>query len=154
MEREQLFPITVRFTKDAWDTIKEIADEKGMSQAEIVRMAVAGNLAQYLGSIKFIDQEQGAEIKRRVTELVDDVSGIRTALDRFGVYLNQIASKLNTGAEHGNGEVGNGEAGNGEAGIGEVERRNVFLTGSTLEMFIYRYELASKEVASLCRILG
>ena len=139
MERKPLLPITVRFTKDAWDAIKEIADEKGMSQAEIVRMAVTGNLAQYLGSIRFIDPEQGTEIKRRVTELVDDVSGIRTSLDRIGVHLNQIARGLNMDAKYGNGEGG---------------LENVFLTGMTLDMFLYRYELASKEVASLCRILG
>ena len=144
MERESLFPITVRFTKDKWEKIKKLADENGLSQAEIVRMAVSENLARYLGSIRFVDTEQGTEIKRRVTELVDDVSGIRTSLDRIGVHLNQIARRLNMETKYGNGEVGRGED----------ELGNVFLTGMTLDMFLYRYEEASKEVASLCRILA
>lgn len=111
-------------------------------------MAVAGNLARYLGNIKFIDPEQGTEIKRRVTELVDAVSGVRTEMNRISVNLNQIARQMNAAAKYGDGEAGNYEGGDGEAEFG-----NVFLTGMQLNMLMYRYELATEEVGILCHIL-
>lgn len=149
MDREPLLPITVRFAPDVYEAIREIASANGTSQAEIIRMAVAGNLARYLGDIRYIDPEQGEEVKRRVAQLIDAVSGIRNELNRIGVNLNQIARWMNTLAKYGDGDVGDGEAGDGE-----VEYGSVFLTGIKLDMLMYRYEQATKEVAEICRILG
>ena len=131
MERNALKPITVRFTKDAWEAIRDIADENRMSQAEIVRMAVAGNLARYLGDIRYIDPEQGKKIRSCVKELVDTVSKIMIELNRIGVNYNQAVRALNTKAKYGS----NGSGGSVTA-----------LPEREIDTFISRYESATRKV--------
>ena len=101
MDREPLLPITVRFKEGAWDVIREIAEESGVSQAEVVRMAVAGNMAKYLGEVRYIDQAQANEIKALVVELLDVTSAVRTELNRIGVNYNQEVRSANASAKYG-----------------------------------------------------
>ena len=83
MDKEPLLPIMVRFKAAAWNVIREISEETDVSQAEVVRMAVAGNMARYLGDVRYIDQEQAKEIKRLIIELPDVTSAVqRAAPDR------------------------------------------------------------------------
>ena len=133
MDRNILRPITVRFTEDAWEAIRDIAESNGLSQAEVVRMAMAGNLSRYLGDIKFVDPKQGEQIRRCVASLVDIVSAIRIELNRIGVNYNQEVRVLNTEAKYG----GNGgSGGNGTA-----------FPGKEIEMYISKYEAATRRVA-------
>ena len=133
MDRNVLRPITVRFTEDAWEAIRDIAESNGLSQAEVVRMATTGNLSRYLGDIRFVDQEQGEQIRSGVVDLVDTVSAIRVELNRIGVNYNQEVRVLNTEAKYG----GNGgSGGNGTA-----------FPGKEIEMYISKYEAATRRVA-------
>ena len=109
MDREPLLPITVRFKEGAWDVIREIAEESGVSQAEVVRMAVAGNMAKYLGEVRYIDQAQAKEIKALIIELLDVTSAVRTELNRIGVNYNQEVKAANASAKYG-GKTGAGAA--------------------------------------------
>ena len=93
--RERLRPITVRFGADAWDAIRDVAQDCGVSQAELVRIAIAGNMVKYLSTLRYIDMEQGDQIKQVLVELYNAVSGTQSELHRIGVNLNQIAKQLN-----------------------------------------------------------
>ena len=95
MGRKRYEPITVRFTKEALSVMREIADENGISVAEVVRMASAGNLADYFGDVRFVDPLQGAEIKAHVGKLADVMSDIGVGLVRVGTNINQIARRVN-----------------------------------------------------------
>ena len=59
---DKLVPLTVRFTGPAIETIKSIAAEHGFSAAEIIRFTMDNKLKEYLGSIQFMDYEQGKDI--------------------------------------------------------------------------------------------
>ena len=109
MDREPLLPITVRFKEGAWEVIREIAEESGTSQAEVVRMAVAGNMAKYLGDVRYVDREQAEEIKRLVIGLMDVTSAVKAELNRIGVNYNQEVKAANAAAKHG-GRSGSGTA--------------------------------------------
>ena len=133
MGRSVLKPITVRFTEEAWEAIRDIADSNRLSQAEVVRMAVAGNLSRYLGDIKFVDPKQGEQMRSCVVGLVDIASAIRVELNRIGVNYNQEVRVLNTEAKYG----GNGgSGGNGTA-----------FPGKEIDKYITRYEAATRRVA-------
>lgn len=85
----KLYPVTVRFTNDAWRAIKEISDNNNISMAETVRVATAGKLSQYLGTIRFIDETQGEEIRSEIKRLFGVVSQIQMELHRIGINYNQ-----------------------------------------------------------------
>ena len=139
MDRDVLRPITVRFTEDAWEAIRDIAESNRLSQAEVVRMAVAGNLSRYLGDIKFVDPKQGEQIRSYVVDLVDTVSAIRVELNRIGVNYNQEVRVLNTEAKYG----GNG----GSDGSGTA------FPGKEVDKYISRYEAATRRAVDIINAL-
>ena len=132
-------PITVRFSPEALATIQDVAHDYCVSQAQIVRMAVAGNMAKYLGDVRYVDQEQAQEIKRLVVELLDVTSDVRNELNRIGTNVNQIARAANTAAKYGE------RSGNGESALPAQE----------LDSLMSRYEAAARRTGKeLYRILA
>lgn len=139
VKSEPMQPITVRFTGQAYEAIGDIAKDNGVSKAEIVRMAAAGNLLDYLGVIRIVDKQDSAEIRSRIAELFDTASGIETELRKIGVNFNQYVKLKNTELKQTGRVTGVGQGG------------NVLLSGPDL---ISRYEAATREVGeALCRIL-
>ena len=146
---ERLRPITVRFTQDVYDAIADMSYENCISQAELVRMAVAGNLSRYLGDIRIIDKQQGAEIKEQVTAIFDAVSRVENELHRIGVNFNQ-AVRLKS-IERKYGTTFNADRDEEERA---VRGESVNLSKAELDAIISRYEQATRQVGdSLCRIL-
>ena len=131
-------PITVRFSPEALATIQDVAHDYCVSQAQIVRMAVAGNMAKYLGDVRYVDQEQAQEIKRLVVELLDVTSDVRNELNKIGTNVNQIARAANTAAKCGEG------SGSGESALPAQE----------MDRLMARYEQAARQTGKeLYRIL-
>ena len=146
----RLRPITVRFTQDAYDAIRDVADDNSISKAELVRMALAGNLNEYLGDIRIIDKRQGAEIKGQITALFDVVSEIKNELHRIGVNYNQEIRLKNIKRKYGT--VINDKRTEEEQAVLDD---SVNLSKEELSEIISRYELATKRTGEvLCRILG
>lgn len=79
----------VRFEQGEYEAVKSVADEYGVSFAHVVRLAVAGNLDEYLGTVKYLDREQGDEINRGICNLGNLLQSIRNELRRIGVNYNQ-----------------------------------------------------------------
>ena len=132
-------PITVRFSEEALAAIQDMAHDYCLSQAQVVRMAGAGNMAKYLGDVRYVDQEQAQEIKRLVVELLEVTSGVRNELNRIGTNVNQIARVANTAAKYGEGP------GNGESALPAQE----------LDSLMSRYEAAARRTGKeLYRILA
>ena len=137
---KDLRPITVRFQPDAWQAIRDLAAENGISQAELIRTTVAGKLYQYLGDIKIIDQQQAKELKLQIINLFNVISEVRNELNRIGVNYNQEVRRLNIERKYGGGDMTDGAGGSA-------------LSWQELDALISRYEQATKEVSELCRIL-
>lgn len=146
----RLRPITVRFTQDAYDAIRDVADDNSISKAELVRMALAGNLSEYLGDIRIIDKQQGAEIKGQITALFDTVSEVKNELHRIGVNFNQEVKLRNIKRKY-----GEEKSAKRTAEEQAVLDDSVNLSKEELSEIISRYELATKRTGEvLCRILG
>lgn len=147
---DRLRPITVRFTQDAYDAIRDVADDNSISKAELVRMALAGNLNEYLGDIRIIDKRQGAEIKGQITALFDVVSEIKNELHRIGVNYNQETRLKNIKRKYGT--VINDKRTEEEQAVLDD---SVSLSKEELDIIMSRYELATKQAGEfLCRILA
>ena len=91
-EAEKLVRTEVRFTAEANEALDEIAKENGISKAELIRYIVDNRMNDYLGSIKFIDPEQGDEIRRDIMRVM---TAVKTELRRIGVNYNQEIKNQN-----------------------------------------------------------
>ena len=151
-----LRPVTVRFTGGAWEAIRDIAAERQVSVAELVRRAVAGNLADYLGSVKFIDSEQGEEIKAQITALFDTVSQIQMEPHRIGVNFNQEIKIQNIQRKYRiTSESSFEDIMKRRAEIEAVKKDSNLLDKAELDALMERYEIATKQVGEmLCLILA
>lgn len=149
----ELRPVTVRFTTAGYETLSDLARQKGVSLAEIVRVAAAGNLAEYFGTLRFMDMEQGDEIKKQVTALLDVVSQIQVELNRIGVNYNQEIQLKQYERQL----IANGYSDRRLVNLLANERmkmEHVGLSPDVVTDLIARYEEATKEVGdALCRIL-
>ena len=146
---DRLRPITVRFTQDAYDAIADMSFDNCVSKAELVRMAVAGNLSRYLGDIRIIDKQQGAEIKQQITALFDTVSRTENELHRIGVNFNQLVRLKHIERKYG-GAICTNRAEEEKAVMAE----SVNLSKAELDAIVSRYEQATKQAGDvLCRIL-
>ncbi len=88
-KNERLVQLCVRFSPGAFDAIKGVAAVNHVSMAELVRIAVAGNMADYLGTVKILDRKQAVEIRELLREIMDEMVRIRLELNRIGVNYNQ-----------------------------------------------------------------
>lgn len=152
---QALRPVTVRFSGEAWEAIRDTAAENGVSMAELVRMAVAGNLSRYLGDIRIIDQQQAAEIKKAITALCDTVSRTETELHRIGINYNQEVRLKQIERKYGDMRYSSTATFMRKAEeIAKVKNDSANLSKEELDALLTRYEQATKQVGEvLCRIL-
>ena len=87
-EKERLIPLTSRHLESSYVAISELAEEFKVGKAVVVRMSTAGQLAKYLGNIRFIDEEQGQTINENIVHLGNVVSDIRNELSRIGLQFS------------------------------------------------------------------
>lgn len=90
-----LMPVTIRFTPDAWQALRDTAHQEGVAVAEIARLAITGKLGDYFGTVKCLDRAQASEIRMQVAELGNAVSRIGIELNRIGINYNQEVRALN-----------------------------------------------------------
>ena len=91
----QLQPVTLRFTPDAWQALRDVARQEGVSVAEVARLAITGKLGDYFGTVKCLDRAQAGKIREEVAELGNAVSRIGIELNRIGINYNQEIRALN-----------------------------------------------------------
>lgn len=102
VEMEQVLqPVTIRFTPEAWQAMRDVARQEGVAVAEIARLAITGKLGEYFSTVKCIDRAQAEEIRKQVAELGNAVSRIGMELNRIGVNYNQEVRALNQMAKAG-----------------------------------------------------
>ena len=89
MEEKRKVPITVRFNPDAMRVFREMADEHHTSVAELVRIVVDNRMSEYLGTVQYLDYEQGEEILKKMCEISNQLEEMRLELNRIGVNFNQ-----------------------------------------------------------------
>ena len=144
--RNRLCPITVRFPQGVYEAISDTARDNCISKAELVRMAVEGNLIVYLGDIRIIDKQQGAEIKEQITALFDAVSRAENELHRIGVNFNQLVRLKHIERKY-SGAICTNRTEEENA----IRCESVDLSKEELDAIISRYEQATRQVGDSLR---
>lgn len=144
---------SVRFTEDEWNEIKKASKELGVSMAEVIRMAVSGQLKEYKSKAKFINVKQGMEIGRIVRRLYEEINGVHRELRRIGVNYNQEIRLMQIRKDYANTKDAM-EKHRLRKEEAEVQKGCKFdVSKGEIEMWISRLEKAFKEVGEkLCLI--
>ncbi len=87
--KEKLISATVRLPESVYLHIKKLSEEFNESFSSVVRFAVEGELKKYLGTVRYINQEQATEILTAVNELTCVCRVILNEVRRIGVNFNQ-----------------------------------------------------------------
>lgn len=82
-------PTTIRFEESVYQALHEVASEHGLSVGMVARIAITNRLAKYLGTVRYMDYDQGKKIASQIADLANTMSAIRNELHRIGVNYNQ-----------------------------------------------------------------
>ena len=87
----RLVKISARINEKVDEVMKDMAKEFDVPFSQVIRLAIDGHLEKYLGTVRYIDGDQGEYMKRATALIANELQGIRTALNKLGVNVNQIA---------------------------------------------------------------
>lgn len=87
----KLVKISARINEKVDEVMKDMAKEFDVPFSQVVRLAIDGHLEKYLGTVRYIDGDQGEYMKRATALIANELQGIRTALNKLGVNVNQLA---------------------------------------------------------------
>ncbi|MBD5165209.1 hypothetical protein [Helicobacter sp.] len=153
-KKPALKPMTIRFSIESWGAIEDMAKKYGINKTELVRMAVTGNLARYLGSIRIIDEGQASEIKELIKSLLDEISVVKMELHRIGINYNQEIRLEQIKRKYASQGMDFYDIEQKRKEIQSVKSECKDFSKEDLDILISRYENATKQVGEiLCRIL-
>ena len=87
----KLVKISARINEKVDEVMKDMAKEFDVPFSQVVRLAIDGHLEKYLGTVRYIDGDQGEYMKRATALIANDLQGIKTAMNKLGVNVNQLA---------------------------------------------------------------
>ena len=87
----KLVKISARINEKVDEVMKDMAKEFDVPFSQVVRLAIDGHLEKYLGTVRYIDGDQGEYMKRATALIANELQGIKTALNKLGVNVNQLA---------------------------------------------------------------
>ena len=90
-EAIKLVKISARINEKVDEVMKDMAKEFDVPFSQVVRLAIDGHLEKYLGTVRYIDGDQGEYMKRATALIANELQGIKTALNKLGVNVNQLA---------------------------------------------------------------
>ena len=87
----RLVKISARINEKVDEVMKDMAKEFDVPFSQVVRLAIDGHLEKYLGTVRYIDGDQGENIQRTMAIIANELQGIRNELNKIGVNVNQVA---------------------------------------------------------------
>ena len=87
----KLVKISARINEKVDEVMKDMAKEFDVPFSQVVILAIDGHLEKYLGTVRYIDGDQGEYMKRATALIANELQGIKTAMNKLGVNVNQLA---------------------------------------------------------------
>jgi hypothetical protein len=153
-KQDKLVPLTVRFTGPAVETIRTVAKEHGLSLAEIIRFTMDNKLSEYLGSIQFVDYDQGKDIEKELHVLINMTQKVGQELNRIGVNYNQEIKLRHLQERYDAKKMTMDERLRWKQEYAEAQYGQSTLSKEELDELLTRYENVSKRVGELLKILN
>lgn len=88
-ERKDMVRISVSIPRNTYNELRDLAKEFDVSIASVMRLATENRLKEYLGTIRYIDSEQGEKILDTALDVSDNCRKILNNVKRIGVNYNQ-----------------------------------------------------------------
>ncbi|MCR5403545.1 MAG: hypothetical protein K6E91_06925 [Butyrivibrio sp.] len=88
--------VCVRFNPEDVKMISSIATEYGTTVSDVIRSATEGQLSKHLGSVKFVNPEQGNKIQNFSFEILKQISETHDYIRQINVSLNQLLMRIDT----------------------------------------------------------
>lgn len=86
---EKMRAVTVRFSSETDEVIRDIADDNSVSYASVVRYAALGGLEKYLGNFKYLNEEQGRAINKNISVVANLTQEMLHEIKKIGANYNQ-----------------------------------------------------------------
>ena len=88
--------VCVRFDANDVKMLNSIATEYGTTISDVIRSATEGQLAKYLGGVKFVNAEQGNRIQNCSLEMLSQISETHDYMRQINISLNQLLMRIDT----------------------------------------------------------
>ncbi len=88
-EGKDMVRISVSIPRNTYNELRDLAKEFDVSIASVMRLATENRLKEYLGTIRYIDSEQGEKILDTALDVSDNCRKILNNVKRIGVNYNQ-----------------------------------------------------------------
>ncbi len=88
-ERTNMVHTSVSIPRNTYNSLCDLAKEFNVSISSVIRLAIENRLSDYLGTIRYIDREQGEKILDTALEISDNCRKILNNIRRIGVNYNQ-----------------------------------------------------------------
>ena len=75
-EAIKLVKISARINEKVDEVMKDMAKEFDVPFSQVVRLAIDGHLEKYLGTVRYIDGDQGEYMKRATALIANELQGI------------------------------------------------------------------------------
>lgn len=89
--------ISLRLPLDVYNIIDDLAKENNVGRSEVIRLALDDALEKYLEHVRYIDTAQANIINKNICNVGNTLVSIVEQLRKYGINLNQIAKKINSG---------------------------------------------------------
>lgn len=86
-DNNRLRPVTIRLPEALWKGLRVVSEDRGCSMAALVRQVLEYGISDMDNML--LREDQMAEIRTLVMQLMDAVSGVQRELHRIGVNYNQ-----------------------------------------------------------------
>lgn len=87
--------INFRVDEEVYNALTELAEDRGISRSDLVRMILSNELSKYY-KYKGIDKETFEKYIGTLSKISDKIGASERQLYKIGNNLNQIAKKVNT----------------------------------------------------------
>ena len=93
--REPSTMISMRIKQSDADILNKLAAEFDTSRSEVIKTALRSNLEKNLGNVRYIDQEQGNDIRKTAHEMLHILVDTLNQIKCIRVGINYIAAHSN-----------------------------------------------------------
>jgi|GEM_PF-6338983 len=162
--------ISARVTDDEYNELQKLAAAYRISIARIIRISIGIEKRQLKDRVVFTDPEKEKALRSQLTDIMNEMQGIRTELRKIGVNYNQLAKLKNTflkmkGTQEAAAKSSGDQKKKLESQTKELKRQyydmteefvkgNVVFSPESLTNLMKRYDKATKEAAeAIWRIL-
>lgn len=153
MSEEENVKISIRVSSELKEKLNILAQKNSCTISELIRASLEKDFEKHVNSIEYIDIEQGKKIRELLFTIKNEISDVKTAMNRIGNNLNQAVRLKYVQNNYNNHTLSHSEL---FREIEDIRLDCSDFSEETLNQIIYRYDNAANhfiEGLKQCHIL-